>query len=366
MSLAELGGRIGRAYDDSSPLPRRNFFKIGLALSLAWKAATIPVSASLLTPPKDNNRRPDHTSSLSVFPGWIEDSVTSPFFTTDKGHFTWLRLAVRNNQPITNLVKDFFQVLRQKEQEGYRFGLGEAFSYLVDKAHQQLGIDDSVEAVHAASVALAFCFNDKMSLFDLQSVGVSLKEYKDVMDFFWNPASGLGRKTFPKLFGLTGRALEFAQAKLGNDPKLTGQDRTMHFANHFLLVFEYLYSRHFGLQEHNSIPYFLKMRLLFSSSAEEAARIFSNTAGELYEWSGLTDMKNWPIPFIGQDRRKIGEGVSDYMVGADLKGNQLGMEAAIVVWQRLINGQPLEPVFKELDDPRFSRLETEPKFTIGW
>lgn len=342
-------------------MSRRKLFSTGLAA-----AGTVVGAAALHTPgwlrPEDNG--------FDIFPGWIERDIQTPFMQFDKGHFYFLREAIDKNPVLLSLTRDFFAYLTTHLQSKQRVVLGDAINFVIVKAHEKLGEDISdLEALHAAVFPLAAGFTAQwFTKSELENFGAnfskpgSSEEYENWVDYYWDGNNGLATITYPKLFGLEKeepKKEEVAKIKYG------GQDRAIHFAHHFLIGFLYMYSQTYGLGIHESMPNIIKAAISVNNgtSVEDRARTMSERIGGLYEFLGLLKgLENWPIN--GRTPEAITDGPFDDTVEQDLKANALGVEAAIEFFKRAMAGLPLEPVFTELNNPRFSHAEASPRLLI--
>lgn len=350
-------------------LSRRELFRESFrwlgAVAAGEVAGSIPVAAwwGLSIPEKGAVNKGEE----GVFsPGWIESRIEAPFIGLD-GHFSFLKEAVLSNPQIRETTQRFFWYLRTNLYQQRRIALGDALSSAIDIGHQIFGfrrlpdIDPrtnlSIESVHAGVYLLAAGFFPHFTPQELGMLGVKLPKDQTVHDFFWGD-KGLGTVTFPKLFGVEGKEdLDRKIANLGYAPRYSGQDRATHFASHLLISFIHLYSRHFDLPWHKGILQSL-VSFFGGGRAENEARLLSEIIGRVYEVSNLSDFKNLPLP--GRDNQDINQGPFEDMVEADYKGNRFGANAAIAIWQRLLQGESIKPVLEELSDEKFSRFETSP------
>lgn len=297
----------------------------------------------------------------TIFPGWIEANTSQKFIQQDKGHFYFLREAILNNPLLMELTQDYFQYFNSNLSQGKRLDLGEALSQAIESSHKKLTVmekqkissksDLVLESVHAGLFVFAVGFVGQWwEASDLNKFGVSLEGYKNAADYL-NGTNGLLTNVYPNLFVKEGFKRE-------ND----GPDRAVHFAQHLLITFEYLYSKGFKLGLDESLPNLLKFLVFASSdkSLDDQARSFSKWVGIAWEYSTLSDLNNWPVISKKND---ITEGPFDPMVEADYKANQLGAEAAVMLFNILKKEASIEQIIsvvKGLNDKRFYGFETEP------
>lgn len=365
MSLAEAAPKT-REQTQVRRVDRRGF------LALAGSSLLAAGGLAAYTPEKPPvSQKLEKPTISEIFPGWIEKKIKSPFIRLDKGHFHWLKEAVFNNPLLLDSTRDFFSYLNENLQAGHRLGLGEMLSQAIALSRKRLNtikssnfdvrVNPDLEAVYAGAITFAASLNPWFSAGDLRKFGVPLRDSPyPVPEYFWGQ-DGLGARVLPGLFGVENGFPE-GEVTEYSEPSQTGQDRTVHFAQHLLITFTYLYSRHHNLGEHQSIPSILRIPIAFrgENSPIKEAQIFSYWAGRLYEFSALGRSESWPIPGI-RNQGQIPDGPFDLMVEADYKGNRLGALAAVALWVRILNGQSIDPVLQELNDPRFSRFETEPR-----
>ncbi len=271
------------------------------------------------------------------------------------------------------LTRDFFKYLLECAQKGERLKLGDAFAYNILRARDKIQAHDSshidpntnlhLEIMRTALFPLAAGFAGQWwEVKDLEKFGISLDEYgyKDIDDFHWGPR-GIGTVAYPKLFGIDREEpKESSTAKIKNG----GQDRAIHVAHHALVVFERLYSQYYGLSTHESMPNILKLHLGWVANGYpyQEAIALSEITGRGYEVSGLKDIRNWPIN--GRTAEIIPEGIFDSMVDADLKGNRLGAEIAIALFERVRKRQSVDDIIAQLNDPRYADFATPPTLNL--
>ncbi|MDP3998533.1 MAG: hypothetical protein Q8P89_02860 [bacterium] len=312
---------------------------------------------------------PNKTDKV-IYPGWIEGKIKSPFIRLNEGHFHWMREAIHVHPLLFDSTCDFFAYLGENLEAGRRLELGDMLSRSIGITAQRLKEVDSskfdpkanpnLELVHAGLFPFAAALNTWFSADDLRKFGVPLKDSPHpVAEYFWG-RNGLGARVLPGLFGVDdgfpgGEITEYSE------PSQTGQDRTVHFAQHLLITFAYLYSKHYDLGEHQSIPSILRVPIAIAggNSPSKEARIFSNWVGRFYEFSVLLRPESWPVPGI-RKLSEIPDGPFDEMVEADYKGNRLGALTAVALWNRVLSGESIGPVLQELNDERFHHFETEP------
>jgi len=354
----------------------RKFFlarTAALALLATGVLGEPAVNALLYTPGKQPV--PKESGDFTLYPGWMETNITSPLIQADQGHFAWLREAVFANPLVQGLTKVFFNYLEGQRDNNRRLTMGEALSHTIGQAAQSLDqiardkispqTNMSLETVHLGVTVLAAGFITWFNPAQLKTLGISLTGFRSVSDYFWNRKKGLGTIVFPRLFGLDESQLG-SMPNIGDEeePRFTGEDRSLHFSQHLLLGIEYFYSRFFHLGEHDSIPFVLKLLMSFGQTEADRARILSDKTGYFYELSSLRNRKNWPIPFVRWSN-VIGEGIFDSMVKADYKGNRLGVETAIELWHRTASGLSIAPVMDELTNPKFTNIRTSPALVLS-
>lgn len=345
-------------------ISRRRFLQLGIALAYLAVAGSIP--ALLHTSPKDSWENP-WKKDYSIYPGWVEDNVSAPLIQVRKGHLYWQNQAVFNNRLVKALTGDTFQFLIEKRDgSNTKLDLGDIFFHTIKAATQKLDqvdkakinpeTDMELEAVHLGSISFAAALNPWHEPEEMAALGASIAGYKSVAEYYWNTQRGLA-KVLPRLFGLDLNKLKENKnlIKPDEEPRITGEDRCVHFAQYFLLTFENLYSSKYHLPDHENIPQLLKLPMGLARSAQDKARTFALMTGILYEYYGLLDLKNWPI---GRNWEEIGEGIFDFTVEADYSGNALGAETAIAMWRKFSAGESIDSVIHELNDPKFSHLET--------
>lgn len=340
-------------------LDRRDFLKTGMeVMGIGALVSILGVDLAF----KTSDRWPIlREAGKEIYPGWIEAGITSPFIQRDKGHFYWLKEAVFTNPALTDLTRDYYNYLLINQKEKKRLNLGDALSYGVGSAYRKLkDIDKSkvstktstkFEALHAGIVVFAVGFMTWFKKSDLIRLGVPLDGYKDLFDFYQGK-NGIARNVYPQLFVKRGQK----EQALGKELN-TGQDRAVHFAQHLLLVFEYLYSKRFNLNEHEQMPFLLEKILWLFSKSEDKARALSYIVGKSYEYAALLSPDNWLYP--GRDQEDIVEGPFDPMVDEDYKANKLGSETGIA----LIDANSVDKViqiFHELNSDSYHDFNTEP------
>lgn len=344
------------------PIGRRellgNAVKGGVVLLTAGATGT---AVGLFTP----ERRTGKEEGFDLYHGCFEDRTGAKFIDpNNRGHFPFLREAILNNPRLSDLTKDYYTYLEDNLRRKQRISLGDAFNFAVTSADKKLkdidpakikpGTNPLLESLHAGLFAFAAGFMPWFSTADLKQIGVNLKSYEHSSTFF----QALGEYVYPRLF---------TREDIKEDPTdlESGQDRSIHFAQHQLLTFEYLYSKRFELGLEKSVPLVLQsyvfLMSLGSSTAMEA-KAFSQGIGLGWEYFGLRNIENWPI--FGRKIEDIREGPFEAMVGADYKGNELGASEGINLFYLAIAGEPLEAItssIEKLNDPKFHRFETNPE-----
>lgn len=329
-------------------ISRRDLIKYGIL------GLTLPVAGSQALSIPD--RQLPEEKEEGIFPGWIESEIrTNNFINYKNGHFDWLKDAVNSDPLLLHLTRDYFTFLVEKQKEGKRLELSEALMHpirqaneIFTKAQGSVRIDPrtntTLEAIHAGLFVFAAGFNNWWSENELKNFGVPIEKYKGVNDFFWG-RDGIGTAVYPMLFTANGRRdIDGNSAEFGYR-YISGQDRSVHFAQHALLAFEYLYSKNFDLNEHKSIPNFLRAYINLSSrDSEDQAKTFSDAVGKLYEFSGLKDLNSWPLP--GKDPAEINEGIFDPEVGNDILANKLGAKTGVELFKMALTGQKIDGSFE--------------------
>lgn len=343
-----------------------------LGLSASWTVWSISY-----TPEKPKSNSPE-SSSFSLFPGSIEKKIDGPFMNASPGqkngrenggHGPWMLEAVTKNPLLLSLTKDFVQYAYDELSRGRRLKLGTALAYSIGGARAALTkLDKSqisprtnldIEVIHHGIFPVAILATPWFNKQDLELFGFPknvLEENRFLKNIYWDEQR-IGRDGFPRLFG------NGITDPPGKAPHNSGEDRMMHFVNHLLITFVYRYSSHYGLHEHTTIPLglralILKGRLLGNfRSHEDEALFFSEKVGGAYELSNLKDTKNWPII---NPVEQISEGPFDPMAESDYKANRLGEITAIALFLRAFNYRSLDPVFEELNDPKFADFRTLP------
>lgn len=376
MGQKELGALLGLRMN------RRDLFNfvLGVGASALGLTAGGVALARWASQIPDRNPKEENRSDYIIFPGWIEQKVTAPFLQSDKGHFFWMREAIFNNPLVLEATQDFFAYLTRNWRLGKRVRLGDALFYCMDKAQSLLDANWQavspetnrvLEAVHLGLFAFAAGTTANEKWFtkeDLERFGIDVED-KSIAEYFW-AKDGLAVVVFPKLFG----AGQDVQTETIQKIHQEGQDRTIHFANYLLLTFEYLYSKLYGLHEHETMPNGTKKLVDFfgKGSREQEARALALITGLAYELQATLDnpLENMPVlkEIFGKGG-EIVEGMFDNMVWADLKANRLGTEAAILLFYLInlvksLNDKLLQKLFDDLNDPRFSHFETDPKLSL--
>ncbi|MDP3988092.1 MAG: hypothetical protein Q8P80_03015 [Candidatus Levybacteria bacterium] len=280
-----------------------------------------------------------------IFPGWIEKGISKPFIQKEKGHFPWLSEAVFNNPILYEGTRDFMSFLNENKKQGKRLSLTEALLYPIEKMNQRFSnfdkskisnkINPEDESLRVAIFVFAAGFMPWFSEAELENFGVNLAGYKDKDDYFVGQ-KGVERNVFPKLF-----------KDLQSGRVINGQDRAVHFAQHLLIVFEYLYSNYAGLKEHELMPPLLKVSIDLTSDGTlpGKAMALSGLLGLGWEYLSLLDAKNLPI-FASAE---IEEGPFDAQVSADYKANRLGARTAIAFFGAGTNEESRKVLFAELN-----------------
>lgn len=331
-------------------ITRRHFMVGAGALGATGVVFSNPL-VSIFT--QDESTRKELSETIS--PGWIEAKIQPPFVQVDKGHFHFLREAVLTNPMLHELTTDFFSYLRQNKEMGNKLGLGDTLGYVLLKTQERFKFLDKnqisakselgIEILHAASFVFAAGFMPWFSEKDLRSFGVTLKEGQKVGDYFMDNKDGVVMNVMPGLF-LKKELSEGGQ----------GRDRVIHFAQHFFLGSEYLYA---GLTGSSFINPQLKLLVIKNGSDNlvKNAREFSEWMGVGWEYSNLTDLRNWP------PNANIAEGPFDPMVNADYKANELGVNTAIGLFRCSYNGESIDMIIeksKRLNNKMYEKFEAKP------
>ncbi len=346
-----------------------NTLKLGGLMAAATSTAAAAWEGGIIlgaTPQKETS----HTHKSGVFPGWIEKPLESPFIQPNKGHFYWMREAIFSNSILFDLTAENFAYFNQALKEEKRLKLGDTLKHSINRAAQRLSELDpstidprtnfSLEAVHAGLFSFTAVFTPWFSPDELRKLGVPIDNYKSVANYYWD-RDGVATSVFPKLFGVDRPDLDEQLIKNGHAPRFGGQDRATHFANHLFIAFMYQYLKENQVPDYQTMPNILRWgaRIAGRGSTPNEAKAFSEIIGRIYELTYLKHPESWPLPF--KSRESIEDGPHDIMAEADYKGNRLGAETAIRLWRRAFKNESLEPIFEELNDDKFSLLETEPK-----
>ncbi|MCL5970173.1 MAG: twin-arginine translocation signal domain-containing protein [Patescibacteria group bacterium] len=166
-------------------LTRRDFLKKGgLIAAGAATALSIPGIALAFKSPE---RKPVlKEEGKDIYPGWIENGISSDFIQKDKGHFYWLKEAIFTNPTLTDLTKDYYSYLTANEKAKNRLNPGEALYHAIEISYKKLSEQDKAkvssrtstefEALHAGIVVFAAGFMPWFKEQDLAGLGVSLND----------------------------------------------------------------------------------------------------------------------------------------------------------------------------------------------
>lgn len=355
-----------------TPMTRKQFLALG-SLGVLVLLGGLRWGTSI----DDDGVQVDELSNFTIHPGWLEKDTRAPFIDSNlenKGHFKWMRETIFTSPLLMDLTMDYFKYLDQALEKKQRLRLGDmieyAYSSACNKIEEKYGKDIvsrtslNLEAMRTGLFAFTATVTPWFSEDDMKAFGVDLKG-KKVVDYYWD-GNGLGRVVFPSLFVNHEHDIsEKLSNKEGLPDRVNGQDRTLHFANHLLLIFNYLYSNYFNLKTHKRMPTLLKLIVNWcgSDSAYDRGRVLSWLAGRAYELKALLDLESWPLPFI-RGREDISDGPFDFRVGNDLEGNELGAETAIAFIKTLISkedGSQVNKILEELNNQKFQDGGTEPK-----
>lgn len=324
-------------------------------------AGATGTAVGLITP----GRRAVRKEGFELYPGWIEANTEARFIDPKNGgHFPFLRGAITNNPRLSELTRGYYAYLSGNLAGEQRINLGDALNFAIISADKRLkDIDPAkikprtnplLESLHAGLFVFAAGFMPWFNTADLKKIGVDLRGYRNSESFF----SAFETNIYPRLF---------TREDLKEDPTKfeSGPDRTVHLAQHLLLAFEYLYSKHFNLGIEKSVPFGLQIYTFLMSlgnSTVAEAKAFSQGAGLGWEYYSLRNISNWPI--FGRKIDDIREGPFDKMVEADYKANRLGALTGVDLFNLGITGEPFEKITsftKGLNNPRFLRFETKPE-----
>lgn len=340
-------------------MTRRNLFKAGLG------ALGLYAAGKMLSDTPDKSAYPETESDYVISPGWIEKDINVPFIDSKNGHLEWLK-AASSNGIIRNLTAQSFQYFFANTESGHRLGLGDIYKNSIDNAIKVFsGLDKPsvdprsnlyLEAVHAASIAVAIPLMPLLERKDLLKFGLSEIQMASFKRYWQH--DGLGALVLPPLFKIEGLDHDLEFIKKGYKPRAEGYDRSIHFANHFLITFEYLYSFFNGLKEHESIPRGLKWGLdlkgLVKYRPSEMARAFSYAVGRVYKIKELENPVNWPL------FNEPPGGHFNKTVDATYAANDFGTDAAIKIFRRTYNGRTINDLLQLLNDPKYSAFSTPP------
>lgn len=340
---------------------------VGFKVAAPGGVGVAVVKTLLFTPDRPEIKEDEN---YDFNPGWIEARTKAKFIDPDNdGHLPFLREAVINNPVLKDLTKEYFGYFNENLEKKQRIGLGDALYKAVEMTHEKLKNTDPskinpktnliLESMHAGLFVFAAGFMPWFSTDNLKEIGVNMGAYNTSFDYF----SALWKDVYPKLF---------AKKEIEKDPTNleTGQDRAVHFAQHLLLTYEFLYSRRFNLNIETSVPFLLKGYDFVMSEGNyltedyrlrKEAPIFSQGLGLGWEYSNLFDGKNWP--FFGPTIDEIREGPWDLSVDADYKGNGAGASAGADLFHRSVTGESLDiiiSVMKRFNDKRYYYFEAKP------
>src|SRR3989344_464986 len=340
-------------------ITRRNLLKAGIG------AVGLYTAGAILSGVPDKSAYPETKSDFVVSQGWIEKDISVPFINSENGHLDWIK-AASSNRVIRDLTAQSFKYLFASSERGHRLGLGDIYENCINNANQVLrNLDNSavdprlnlsLEAVHASSIAVAIPLLPLLERRDLLKFGLSESQ---MISFkrYWQ-YDGLGSLVLPSLFKIEGLDHDLEFIKKGYKPRAEGYDRSIHFANHFLITFEYLYSFFNGLKEHESIPRGLKWGLSLKSLVEhrphEIARAFSYALGRGYKIKELGDSWNWSL------LNEPPGGPFNKAVNATYAANDFGTDAAIKIFRRTYTGRQIDDLLHLLNDPKYSVFGTSP------
>lgn len=304
-------------------------------------------------------------STYMLYPGWIEQRVTEPFLQADRGHFRFVKQALEKNPILSDLTTQHFNYLLQNLKTGQRVKFGDDFQKAVDLAKGQIEVmknqisplaNPAVEAVHMALYMVTASHFTWWNEDDLARLNIPIHPHTNPKDFFWDQRSGLARNVFPQLF----KASDIEE-KANDEVRNGGQDHAIHAFTHAGLAGIYAYSEMYGLDTHTLVPRAIQIVASTAQSPENRALRVSKISGLLYEInSTFSSRRN--LPAINNDPP---EGIFEPGVGLDLKANEIGARAGVTLLKRATNGQSLQPVFHELNDPKFENPNTEPVLTTS-
>lgn len=356
-----------------TPMTRKQFLVLGGLATLALLGG-LQWGTSI-----DDGVQAEEISNFTIYPGWLENNTRAPFIDSNlenKGHFNWMRETIFTSPLLMDLTTDYFKYLNQALEKKQRLRLGDmvghAYSSARNKIKEKYGESTdprtslNLEAMHVGLFAFTAAATAWFNEGDIKAFGVDLKG-KKVVEYYWDE-NGLGRVVFPTLFvNYEHDISEKLSNKEGLPDRVNGQDRTLHFANHLLLIFNYLYSDYFNLKTHKRMPTLLKTVVNWcgGNSVYDRGRVLSWLAGRAYELKALLDPESWPFPFV-RGREDIPDGPFDFRVENDFEGNELGAETAIALIKALTgteNDTQINKILEELNNPKFLDGGTEPKLS---
>ena len=286
-----------------------------------------------------------------------------PFLQADKGHFHFLREGIFNNPDILETTKDFFSLIGKHLDEKKVLPLGEALEFCQDRMRERLtgkrispNADFEEEVLHSAFFAFTAGYTAQwFSMEDLRTFGIP-ERFKDTDAYYWGPES-VGRLVFPGYFA-TGQLDDLTLGENKNE----GQDRSGHIVHHSFLGFELSYSAAHNLGLEINMPLFARILVGFGNNGTLIEKItrFSDRVGLFYEISKLISPSFWPI--LGRTPRTIADGVFDDTEPLDIKGNRVGVNFGIKLYQLVEGKRPINPLLQIIDN-NFKQADDNPELT---
>lgn len=309
--------------------------------------------------------RPENSGNYTIYPGWIEANIDAPIIEPGKGHKEWLTQGVFNNPIVKATTQDLFHLQNGYYQQGKRARLGDLFWDSIMLAGDRIVALDPkevypphqewlfLETVHTATYAFATSLLPWLSKDRLDELGAILPENNSMASNFWG-VNGRATVSYPKVLGAGETNEDKILQSLGNEPHDNGLDRSAHFAQYFMLGFNYRYARQFGISL--GLPWITDASLflegLFLGRSLEIKTI-SNLVNFGYEVKttpgGLEQLL---------DKEIVTEGLLDRRVGEDLEAGCLGIVDADKLWDIGFWGGDISPLIRALNNTESNKDQT--------
>lgn len=333
-------------------MDRRTFIILGFSAITGADLAVL-CSAGQVEPAKKEERR--------LYPqgGWLETELKDrPAFFTEEGHLGYLRYFATRHPVVRETVKQFFDLLFTRDL-GKPMTLGEVFQVNLDfakKSIKKYKNDDHPSwgnLVHVAAFSMAVALSSELTADDLNEIGVR-KELYNNPEAIW--LEGNISQNFPQVYP---EKPEMCDSPRDVVARCIGIDRSMHFANHFFIVHQFLYTRRHKLQDYerilNGIKYgYLPADLLRLPTV--SATIFDRIAQ--VGWELVETYKYFFRPgecAKDEDGNIIKTGFNDPYVTNDVLANELGLYVALKLAKDNLSKDDIEAVVRELDNPELSK-----------